>query len=98
MKRYTYGWVLRDQGYTEVAESKYTEAQMDMKKYIAMLSDVVAAAKCGWDSLEYKVMQHIQGGIETYMVLCVDKAGERWIPISGNSKDCNLQVLGENLW
>jgi hypothetical protein len=35
---------------------------------------------------------------EPYMVLCVDGHGERWIPIDGNSKGCNLQVLGENIW
>ena len=98
MKNYTYGWVLKDKGYVEVAESEYTAVQMDMKQYIEMLSDVVVAAQCGWDSVAYKVMQHIHGGTETYMVLCVDGAGRRWIPITGNSKGCNLQVLGENLW
>lgn len=98
MKNYTYGWVLRDKGYTEVAESEFTAAQIDMKKYIEMLSDIVAAAKCGWDSVAYKVMQHVQGDKVTYMVLCVDGSGERWIPIDGNSKGCNLQVIGENLW
>lgn len=98
MKNYTYGWVLKDKGYVEVSESEYTASQMDMKKYIEMLSDVVIAAKCGWDSVTYKVMKHPYGGNESYMVLCVDGAGERWIPITGNSKGCNLQVLGENLW
>jgi hypothetical protein len=98
MKNYTYGWVLQDKGYVEVDESEYTAAQMDMQKYIDMLSDVVVAAKCGWDGVEYKVMKHPHGGNETYMVLCVDQVGERWIPITGNSKGCNLEVLGENLW
>lgn len=98
MKNYTYGWVLKDRGYVEVAESEYTASQTDMKKYIKMLSDAVAAAECGWDSVEYKVMQHARGDKEAYMVLCVNGDGERWIPITGNSKGCNLQVLGENLW
>ena len=98
MKNYTYEWDLQNKGYKEVPESEYTDAQKDMKKYIDMLSDVVAAAKCGWDSLQYKVMQNEWEGNEKFMVLCVDGHGERWIPITGNSKGCNLQVLGENLW
>ena len=98
MKNYTYGWVLKDRGYVEVEESEYTAAQMDMKKYIEKLSDVVIAAQCGWDGVEYKIMKHPRGGNESYMVLYVGNIGERWIPITGNSKGCNLQVVGENLW
>ena len=101
MKKYTYGWVLRDRGYIEVPESEYTDCQNDMKDYIDMLSIVVAKAKCGWDGVWFKVMRYKNGiddYIEKYMVLYVDGHGERWIPINGNSKGCNLAVLGENLW
>ena len=99
MKNYTYDWKIKDLGYTELSKSKYTESMWDMKAYIDMLSDVVVKAKCGWDSVEYKVMKHNENdSVNEYMVLCVDGHGERWIPISGNSKGCNLAVLGENLW
>lgn len=98
MKNYTYGWCLRDKGYVEISESEYTDAQKDMREYINLLSEVVAKARCGWDSVQYKVMKNKWTSNEAYMVLCVDGYGERWIPITGNSKGCNLQVLGENLW
>lgn len=98
MKNYTYGWVLRDRGYVEIDKSVYTDAQKDMMGYIDMLSRIVAVAKCGWDGVEYKVMQNRHGDVESYMVLTEYGAGVRWIPITGNSKGCNLQVLGENLW
>ena len=98
MKNYTYGWVLRDQGYVEVPESDYTERMLDMKEFIDMLSEVVIKANCGWDGVEYKVMRYTDDSIEKYMVLCVDGRGERWIPINGNSKGCNFEVLGQNLW
>ena len=99
MKNYTYGWYLRDRGYVEVSESEYTDAQKDMKEYIDLLSEAVVKAKCGWDEVQYQVMENINyGAKEQYMVLCVDGYGERYIPITGNSKGCNLQVLGENLW
>ena len=98
MKNYTYGWVLRDHGCMEVPESEYTGHMLDMKKFIDMLSEVVIKANCGWDGVEYKVMKCKYGSINTYMVLCVDGHGERWIPIDGNSKGCNLEVLGQNLF
>lgn len=98
MKNYTYGWRLKDLGYVEVHVSDYTDNMLDMSVYIDMLSEVVVKAKCGWDGVEYKVMKDKNGCLNEYMVLCVDGHGERYIPISGNSKGCNLSVLGENLW
>jgi hypothetical protein len=98
MKNYTYGWLLQSQGYVEVPESEYTDRMLEMKEFIDMLSEVVVKANCGWDGVEYKVMKYTDNSIEKYMVLCVDGHGERWIPINGNSKGCNLSVLGENLW
>lgn len=98
MKNYTYGWKLKEMGYIEVATDYYIDRMWDMKGYIKLLSNVIAASKCGWDGVEYKVMMNKNGDINEYMVLCVDGNGERWIPIGGNSKGCNFSVLGENLW
>lgn len=98
MKNYTYGWMLRYQGYVEVPESEYTEHMIDMKEYIDLLSIVVSKANCGWDEVKYKVMRYKDDSFEKFMVLYVDGHDARWIPINGNSKGCNLQVLGENLW
>ena len=98
MKNYTYGWRIEELGYKEVDKSKYTEEQIDMCKFIESMSYVIRSAKCGWSSVEYKAMKHENGSFNEYMVLCVDGHGERYIPISGNSKGCNLSVLGENLW
>lgn len=98
MKNYTYGWVLQDKGFVEVPECDYTAPQNEMKQYVSLLSNVVEKANCGWDGVQYKVMKNKFGNIECYMVLYVDGHGERYIPITGNSKGCNLQVLGENIW
>lgn len=97
-KNYTYGWYLQSLGYVEVPESEYTERMWELKEFIDMLSEVVKKAKCGWDSVELKVMKYTDDSFEKYMVLCVDGHGQRYIPINGNSMGCNLQVLGENLW
>lgn len=99
MKNYTYGWKLKEIGFTEVDEKEYTPSQMVMSDFINMLSDVVVKAKCGWSGVEYVLMKHRDcEHKEPYMVLCVDGNRERWIPIDGNSKGCNISVLGENLW
>ena len=97
MKNYTYEWQLKQCGYKEVPESHYTNNQRAMKEFVNMLSLVVVKANCGWDEVKYKLMQNNTYTVP-YMVLCVDGHGERWIPIDGNSKGCNLQVLGENLF
>lgn len=98
MKNYTYGWKLYDMGYVELATDYYCNRMWDMKGYIKLLSNVIAASKCGWDGVEYKVMVDQEGYYTEYMILCVDGHEERWIPIDGNSKACNFSVLGENLW
>lgn len=90
MKNYTYGWKLKERGYTEIPECEYTERQKEMKKYIEMLSNVVKETKCGWDELKYKVMSHKGEFNEKFMALCVNGSEARWIPITGNSKGCNL--------
>jgi hypothetical protein len=98
MKNYTYGWHLKAQGYKEVPESEYSEHMIDMKKFIDKLSDVVREANCGWSKVAYKVMKYAGDSIAPFMVLYAGEHDARWIPIDGNSKGCNLEVLGENLW
>ena len=99
MKNYVYGWELKYLGYIEVPENEYNSYQKDMQLFINALSDVLVKAECGWDKLQYKVMRiTCTDSVSEYMVLCVDGNEERWIPIDGNSKGCNLQVLGENIW
>ena len=98
MKNYTYGWRLKEQGFVEVPEDSYSDRQKEMREYIRTLSEAVAKAKCGWNGVRYAVMKYIDDSIEKYMVLWVEGGGERWIPITGNSKGCCLSVLGENLW
>lgn len=97
MKNYTYGWKLENMGYTELPENDFTDSMFEMKEFINDMSMVIKNANCGWDGVWYKVME-CRGGHSEYMVLHIDGHGERWIPISGNSKGANFSVLGENLW
>lgn len=97
MTNYTYGWMLKNNGYTELPEEEYTESYLDMKNFVESMSDVIKSSKCGWSGVKYKVMK-LKAIEREYMVLWVDGGGSRWIPITGNSKGCNFSVLGENLW
>ena len=98
MKNYTFGWELKQKGWSEIPEDSYSEHQKDKAKYIMILSEAVSKARCGWSGVKYAVMKHTSDAISEYMVLWVEDGGSRWIPIDGNSKGCNLTVLGENLW
>ena len=88
--------------FEEVPEEEYTTFQKENKEFIDMLAAVVRKAKCGWDDVRYKVIKYEAGTdrefFEKFMVLCVGDSEVRWIPITGNSMGCNLEVLGENLW
>lgn len=99
MKNYTYGWLIKDKGYVELSVAEYTKEQIDMKKFIDLMSSVVVEAMCGWSGVRYEIVKHNErGDVLEYMVLYCNGGGDRWIPIIGNSKGCNLSVLGENLW
>lgn len=98
MKNYTYGYLLKQQGFVEIPEDSYSDRQKDMNEYIKVLSEAVSKANCGWSGVRYAVMQYSDDSIEKYMVLWVEGGGERWIPITGNSKGACLSALGENLW
>lgn len=43
-------------------------------------------------------MKYMDDSFEKFMVLYAGEHDARWIPITGNSKGCNIEVLGENLW
>lgn len=104
MKNYIYKFQV-GYGYDnweEVPEEQYTERQKEHKEFIDMLAAVIKKAKCGWSDVKYKVIKYEPGTdgecCDKFMVLCIDGREERWIPITGNSMGCNLQVLGENIW
>lgn len=99
MKNYMYKWELENRGFEELPKEEFTESQLDMEKFILSISEVIKEAKCGWTGVRFVPMKHKEYGIiEEYMVLYVDGGGDRWIPVTANSKGCNFSVLGENLW
>lgn len=99
MKNYTFTHVIKERGGIELDWHDWTENQIRHSTYIEkFLAPAVINSDTGWDNLVYKVIKYPNGSISTYMVLCVDGIPERWIPIEGNSKGCNLQILGENIF
>lgn len=100
MKNYTYAWKVKHLGWEEIDVREYTDWQKEMREFVKELSKVVLKAKCGWRGVNYKVMRNASGCTNEYMVLYTSTGDNdgRWVPVSGNSKGCNISVLGENLW
>lgn len=99
MKNYTYEYIVKDRGFSELLITEYTAEQKDMMEFIKSMSSVIKKARCGWSGVRYEVMMHKDGNaVAEYMVLYCNGGGSRWINITGNSKGCNFSVLGENLW
>lgn len=101
MKNYTYAWKVMQLGYDEEVDVReYTCSQLEMREFVEELSKLVWKAKCGWKGVHYKIMRNSNGSTNEYMVLYTSTGDNdgRWIPVSGNSKGCNLSVIGENLW
>lgn len=99
MKNYLYTFEIKKREGKEIDWREYTVNEVHNSVYIEMeLRSALIAAKCGWDDLKYKVVEYPTGDRANYMVLYSGGYPERWIPIAGNSKGANLQVLGENIW
>lgn len=99
MKNYLYTFEIKRREGREVDWREYTENELQNSVYIEMeLRSALIGAKCGWDDLKYKVIEYPNEFRTSYMVLYSGGFPERWIPIEGNSKGANLQVLGENIW
>lgn len=99
MKNYIYKYTLEDMGFSEIDKDQYNKYQREMCEFVESMSSIIRAMNCSWDGVRYAVMRHKKDpdGGDAYMVVYCS-SGERWIPITGNSKACNFTVLDENLW
>ena len=82
----------------EVPYDEYLELEKENMAFVDKLSEVVQAAHCGWDKVEYVLASTKYRSREPFMVLCSDGFRERWIPIDLCSKGYMLALLGESLF
>ena len=100
MKGYMYEFEIANRGYAEA--STYTTGERNKLKYVTNhLMPALHYAKCGWNAVEYKVMETPSGHRTEFLVLwaeAVGKSGSRWINVTGNSLGAIMCAMCDNLW
>jgi hypothetical protein len=97
---YLYAHEIEDRGYVRV--SNYTQVEMDKVDYVAQyLFPALHHSKCGWNAVQYKVMETPSGIRTEFLVLwaeAVGNSGSRWINVTGNSLGAIMCAMCDNLW
>lgn len=100
MNNYMYELTIKERGYAEV--EIYTTNEREKLKYVTNhLFPALHYSKCGWNAVEYKVMETPSGMRTEFLVLWaeeVGKSGSRWINVTGNSLGAIMCEMCDNLW
>jgi hypothetical protein len=100
MKNYMYEHETKDRGYADAKTLSHNELQ----KYVFVvdhLNKTLREANCGWENLEYKVMETPSGHRTEFLVLWAEEvgnSGSRWINVTGNSLGAVMCAMCDNLW
>ena len=100
MSNYMYESTIKERGYVEVLI--YTTNEREKLKYVTNhLMPALHYSKCGWNAVEYKVMETPSGHRTEFLVLwaeAVGNSGSRWINVTGDSLGAVMCAMCENLW
>lgn len=100
MKGYLYEFEVSNRGY--VKAEKYTTNERNKSRYVMNhLMPALHYAKCGWNAVEYKVMETPSGMRTEFLVLwaeAVGRSGSRWINVTGDSLGSIMCSMCDNLW
>ena len=99
MSNYMYEFTVKERGYADV---DCTEGEMKKKIYVVnFLYPALHFSNCGWENVEYKVMETPSGHRTEFLVLWAEEigsSGSRWINVTGNSLASIMCEMCENLW
>lgn len=100
MSNYMYEFTVKERGYAEV--EIYTTHERDKLKYVTNhLMPALHYSKCGWNAVEYKVMETPSGHRTEFLVLWAEdigNSGSRWINVTGESLGSIMCSMCDNLW
>ena len=100
MKGYLYKFEITNRGYAEA--STYTTGERNKLQYVMNhLMPALHYSKCGWNAVEYKVMETPSGMRTEFLVLwaeAVGRSGSRWINVTGDSLGSIMCSMCDNLW
>lgn len=102
MGNYMYEHTVKERGYVEIPRVKMTECERDKYYFVRdRLDTTLWHAKCGWNVVEYKVMETPSGRRTEFLVLwaeAVGASGSRWINVTGDSLGAVMCAMCDNLW
>ena len=102
MSNYMYEHTVKERGYVEIPRDKMTDCERDKFYFVLDHLDVTLwNAKCGWENVEYKVMETPSGHRTEFLVLWAEEvgnSGSRWINVTGNSLGAIMCEMCNNLW
>ena len=100
MSNYMYELTIKDRGYVEV--EKYTTLELSKLGYVRhYLQPALHYSNCGWNAVEYKVMERPSGIRTEFLVLWAEEvgnSGSRWINVTGESLGSIMCSMCDNLW
>ena len=102
MSNYLYEHTVKERGYVEVDWREVSHCETEKALFVNMsLAHTLKAAKCGWENLEYKVMETPSGHRTEFLVLWAEEignSGSRWVNVTGNSLGSIMCEMCDNLW
>lgn len=100
MSNYMYAFTVEERGYVRVFN--YTAVERDKMEYVRdYLFPALRYSKCGWNAVDYRVMETPSGIRTEFLVLWaedVGNSGSRWINVTGNSLGAIMCAMCDNLW
>lgn len=102
MNNYMYAFTVEERGYTDVDWRTMSECELGKSVFVDLyLAKTLKASKCGWENIQYRVMETPSGHRTEFLVLWaedVGNSGSRWINVTGNSLGAIMCAMCDNLW
>lgn len=102
MSNYMHEFTVKERGYAEVDWKDMTECELSKSAFVeGHLAHTLRASTCGWNWVEYKVMETPSGHRTEFIVLWAEEignSGSRWINVTGESLGSIMCSMCDNLW
>ena len=102
MKNYMYKHTIKEKGYVETDWRNMSQGELKKSAFVeSSLAPTLKASNCGWNGLEYKVMETSNGMRTEFLVLWageIGNSGSRWINVTGDSLGSIMCAMCDNLW
>jgi hypothetical protein len=102
MKNYIHKFTVEERKYADIDWRDMSECELSKSAFVeSHLSPTLKASKCGWNAVQYRVMETPGGTRTEFLVLWADEigtSGSRWINVTGDSLGSIMCAMCDNLW